>query len=75
VCSETALPLQLSTNIGQPITNMTNIRLGDVLVSVLAKGPTCGGFEHGQGDGLLRAMKIRSTPSSTMGSKDGGPMS
>jgi hypothetical protein len=29
------------------------------------------GFKLGQGDGFLRAIKIRSTPSSRMGSKAG----
>jgi hypothetical protein len=33
------------------------------MVSVLATGPKGCGFEPGQGDGLLRAIKIRSTPS------------
>jgi hypothetical protein len=45
-------------------------RLGDV-VSVLATGPKGCGFEPGQGDGLLRVIKIRSTPFSRMGSKAG----
>jgi hypothetical protein len=30
-----------------------------------------GGSKPGQGDGFLRAIKIRSTPSSRMGSKAG----
>jgi hypothetical protein len=38
-------------------------RLGGVVVSVLATGPKGCGFEPGKGDGLLRATKIRSTPS------------
>jgi hypothetical protein len=46
-------------------------RLGGVVVSVLATGPKGCGFEPGQGDGFLRAIKIRSTPSSWMGSKAG----
>jgi hypothetical protein len=33
------------------------------VVSVLATGPEGQGFEPGQGDGFLRAIKIRSTPS------------
>jgi hypothetical protein len=33
------------------------------VVSVLATGPNCRGFRPGRGDGLLRAIKIRSTPS------------
>jgi hypothetical protein len=41
------------------------------VVSVLATGPKGRGFEPGQGDGFLRAIKIRSTPSSQMGSKAG----
>jgi hypothetical protein len=44
-------------------------RLGDVVVSVLATGPNSCEFEPGQGDGFLRAIKIRSTPSSWMGGK------
>jgi hypothetical protein len=39
------------------------------VVSVLTTGPTGSGFEPGQGDGFLRAVKIRSTPSSRMRSK------
>jgi hypothetical protein len=46
-------------------------RLGGVVVSVLATGPKGCGFEPGQGDGFLRAIKISSTPSSRMGSKAG----
>jgi hypothetical protein len=38
------------------------------VVSVLATGPKGCRFEPGQGDGFLRAIKIRSTPS-WMGSK------
>jgi hypothetical protein len=37
--------------------------LGGVAVSVLATGPKGHGFESGQGDGFLRAMKVCSTPS------------
>jgi hypothetical protein len=33
------------------------------VVSVLATGPKGCGFEPSQGDGFLRAIKIRSTPS------------
>jgi hypothetical protein len=33
------------------------------VVSVLATGPEVRGFEPGQGDGFLRAVKIRSTAS------------
>jgi hypothetical protein len=32
------------------------------VVSVLATGPEGRGFEPGQGDGVLRAIRIRSTP-------------
>jgi hypothetical protein len=38
-------------------------RLDDVVVSVIATGPKVRRFETGQGDGFLRAIKIRSTPS------------
>jgi hypothetical protein len=38
-------------------------RLGGVVVSVLTTGPEDREFEPGQGDGFLRATKIRSTPS------------
>jgi hypothetical protein len=37
-------------------------RLGRVDVSVLATGPKGRGFEPNEGDGFLRARKIRSTP-------------
>jgi hypothetical protein len=33
------------------------------VVSVLANGPNGRGFEPDKGDGFLRAIKIRSTPS------------
>jgi hypothetical protein len=33
------------------------------VVSVLTTGSKGRGFKHGQGDGFLRAIKIRSTPS------------
>jgi hypothetical protein len=36
---------------------------GGVVVSVLATGPKGCGFEPCQGNGFLRAIKIRSTPS------------
>jgi hypothetical protein len=42
------------------------------LGGVLATGPKGRGFKPGQGDVFLRAIKIRSTPSSRMGSKAGG---
>jgi hypothetical protein len=41
------------------------------VVSVLATGPKGRRFEPGLGDGFLRAIKIRSTPSFRMGSKAG----
>jgi hypothetical protein len=44
-------------------TMSTARRLGGVVVSVLATGPKVCEFEPGQGDGFLRAIKIRSTPS------------
>jgi hypothetical protein len=50
-------------------------RLGGVVVSVPATRPKVRGFEPGQRDGFLRAIKIRSRPSSRMGSKAGGRMS
>jgi hypothetical protein len=50
-------------------------RLGGVVVSVLATGPKVCGLEPGQGDGFLRAIKIRSTPSFQMGNRAGGPTS
>jgi hypothetical protein len=49
-------------------------RLGGVLVSMRATGPKGRVFEPGQGDGFLRPIKFRSTPSSRLGSKDGGPI-
>jgi hypothetical protein len=45
--------------------------LGGVVVSVLANGPKGCSFEPGQGNGFLRAIKIRSKPFSRMGSKAG----
>jgi hypothetical protein len=50
-------------------------RLGGVVVSVLVIGPKGCGFEPGKDEGFLRETKIRSTPSSRMGSKAGNPMS
>jgi hypothetical protein len=46
-------------------------RLGGVVASVLATGSKDCVFEPGQGSGFLRAIKIRSTPSSRMGNKSG----
>jgi hypothetical protein len=37
--------------------------LGGVMVSVLVIGPKVCGFKPGGGDGFLREIKIRSTPS------------
>jgi hypothetical protein len=45
------------------------------VVSVIASGPKVREFEHGQGDGFLRAIKIRSTPSFGWEVKREGPMS
>jgi hypothetical protein len=45
--------------------------LGCVVVSVLATGRKGCEFESGQSDGILRAIKICSTPASRMGSKAG----
>jgi hypothetical protein len=42
---------------------MLYCHLGGVVVSVLAAGPKGYRFKPGQGDGFLRAIKIRSTPS------------
>jgi hypothetical protein len=41
------------------------------VISVLVTGGKVREFEPGQGNGLLRAIKIRITPSSQMGSKAG----
>jgi hypothetical protein len=40
-----------------------DFRLGGVVVSVLVTGPKGCGFEPGQDNGFLRAIKIRSSPS------------
>jgi hypothetical protein len=50
---------------------LTLRRLGGVVVSVLATGQKVEGSKPSQGDGFLRAIKIRSTPSSRMESKAG----
>jgi hypothetical protein len=50
---------------------MYTSRLGGVVVSVVATGPKGFRFEPSQGDGFLRVIKIRSTPSSQMRSKAG----
>jgi hypothetical protein len=55
--------------------NNEDSRLGGIVVSVLATRREGCGFEPGQGDEFLRGITIRSTPSSVMGSKAGGPMS
>jgi hypothetical protein len=44
---------------------------GGVMLSMLATRPKGRGFEPGQGKGFLKAINIRSTPSSQMGSKAG----
>jgi hypothetical protein len=49
-------------------------RLGGVVVTVLATGPKSRGFEPGQSDGILRAIKTRSTPSFGWEVKPEGPM-
>jgi hypothetical protein len=46
-----------------PVSTPKTYCLDDVVVSVLASGPKGRGFEPGQGDGFLRAIKTRSTPS------------
>jgi hypothetical protein len=38
-------------------------RLGGEVVSMLATGPKGHGFKPGRGDGFLKAIKVRSTPS------------
>jgi hypothetical protein len=50
-------------------------RLGSEVVSMLVTAPKSRGFEPGQGDEFLRAIKIRSTPSFQMGSKGGSLVS
>jgi hypothetical protein len=50
---------------------MRKSRLGGVVISILATQPKGYGFEPGQGDGFLRAIKICNTPSSQMGNKAG----
>jgi hypothetical protein len=50
---------------------VTICRLGSVVVSVHATGLVGCRFEPGQGDGFLRAIKIRGAPSSWVGSKAG----
>jgi hypothetical protein len=54
---------------------LLTLSLGGVVVSVFATGPKGCGFEPCQGDGFLRAIKIRSTPSFWVGSKAGDPVS
>jgi hypothetical protein len=53
----------------RPLSSVQCSRLGGVVVGMLATRPKGCGLESGQGDGFLRATKIRSTPSSRMGSK------
>jgi hypothetical protein len=64
----TTLPLRLNGTMNY---NGFRSRLGGVVVSVLATGSKVCWFEPGQRDGFLRAIKIRSTPSSRMGNKAG----
>jgi hypothetical protein len=51
--------------VGFPKTGImsTTCRLSGVMVSVLAIRPKVRGFKPGRGDGLLRTIKIRTTPS------------
>jgi hypothetical protein len=51
------------------------IRLGGVVVIVLATGRKGRGFEPGQGDGFLRTLKNPQHTFLRMGSKAKGPMS
>jgi hypothetical protein len=46
----------------QELEKFISIRLGGVVVSVFATGPKGRGFKPGQGDGIFKAIKIRSTP-------------
>jgi hypothetical protein len=46
-------------------------RVASVVKCLVCLPPKSCGFEPGQGDGCLRAIKISSTPSSRMGSKAG----
>jgi hypothetical protein len=50
---------------------MSNSRLGGVVVSVLATGPKGCGFKTQTRRWIFKGVKIRSTPSSRMGSKAG----
>jgi hypothetical protein len=59
------------TDLATPAPMWAVCRLGGVVVSELATGPKGSGVEPGQGDGFLRAIKIRSTPYPRMGSKAG----
>jgi hypothetical protein len=56
-------------------TNMKKTAFWDIAPSrleiVALMDPNVAGSKPGQGDGFLRAIKIRSTPSSRMGSKEG----
>jgi hypothetical protein len=54
-------------------TNPLLSRLRGVVVSVLATGPKGRGLILGRGDGILRAIKIRSTPSFGWEVKPGNP--
>jgi hypothetical protein len=48
---------------GVSLSSYLHRRLDGVVVSVLATGPKGRRFKPGRGDGFLRAIKIRSTPS------------
>jgi hypothetical protein len=50
-------------------------RFGGIVASELATGPKGRGLEPDKGDGFLRAIKIRSTPSFGCEVKREGPMS
>jgi hypothetical protein len=45
------------------VSNHIYVALGGLVVIVVATGPKVRGFKPGRGDGFLRAIKIRSTPS------------
>jgi hypothetical protein len=47
------------------VVNITDLLscLGGVMLSMLATGPKVHRFKPGQGDGLIRVINIRSTPS------------
>jgi hypothetical protein len=71
VVEQNALPAQHHSTAAPYCLILHLNRLGGVVVSLLATGTKGSAFELGQGDGFLRAIKIRSTSSSRMGSKAG----